>query len=97
MNDRIGMALLFCWGLLCLLTFLFWFVPFLTGPFHRLTRRVMIFGFAFLIIGKWLGFVKWDPKAPIDTRPPYGTGLYSTPSASPRPHGVHRIAWRHDK
>ena len=94
MGDRFWPFLLLLWALLCWGMFLFWLVPFLTGPFHRITRWLLILGFAFLVIGKWMGFVKWDPKDPIDTRPPYGTGLCSTPSPSPRPHGVHRISWR---
>ena len=83
---------MYCWGAV-----LFWLLPFATGPLHWVTRRLLIVGFAFLVIGKWMGLVKWDPRDPIDTRPPYGTGLnsvYSTPSASPRSHGVHRISWR---
>jgi hypothetical protein len=94
MGHPVWNFLLLLWTLLCWGMFLFWLVPFLTGPFHRLTRRVVILGFAFLVIGKWVGFVKWDPRDPIDTRPPYGTGLYPAPSPSPRPHGVHRISWR---
>jgi hypothetical protein len=88
--------LMILWGMYCWGAVLFWLLPFATGPLHWVTRRLLILGFAFLVIGKWMGFVKWDPKDPIDTRPPYGTGLYATPtpSASPRARNVHRISWK---
>lgn len=95
--ERFWTLLMLLWALACWGAVLFWFLPYLTGPLHRLTRRLMIAGFAFLVIGKWMGFVKMDPRDPIDTRPPFGTGLSLTPTptpSSPRPHGLHRISWR---